>query len=389
MKLVFVLSKTNRYSIAALFGAIEDLEVDVEVIGESEFINANYIGSDDAIIALSFMSPEAKKNEKLIRKLSSAGNRVIVGGPHASAKPEEILGMGAYAVFVGEGERTLRKFLLNPTPGIWYGEKLQQLDTFPPFSLKHEFFSPMEISRGCPFGCNYCQTPRIFGRRVRHRSVENILHFARESVERGRKVARFITPNAFGYGSKNGVTPNTKVIYELLSGMRKIGMREVYFGSFPSDVRPESVSDDVLAIVQEFCDNKVIVVGLQSGSDRILKQLNRGHDVQTAINTIRKISRYGFTPYVDMIFGFPFEEDSDIEKSFEVAYYLYEKYGAVIHGHTFMPLPGTPFENLKSKLSSKTLRELGRLSAKGIMKGQWQNQITISQEISHSEPKGE
>lgn len=388
MKLTFILSKTNRYSIAALLGAIEDLQIDIEMIDEAKVIDDNYIVSDDTVIALSFMSPEAKKNVRLIQKLSSAGRRVIVGGPHASAKPREMLKAGAYAVFVGEGEENLREFLLNPVPGIVYRKKLQSLDTFPPFSLKHEFFSPIEITRGCPFGCNYCQTPRIFGRLVRHRSVENILHYARLSIERGRRVARFITPNAFGYGSKNGVTPDIKAVYELLSGMRKIGMREVYFGSFPSDVRPESVNEDILAVVREFCDNKVIVVGLQSGSDQILKRLNRGHSVQMAVDAIKKISKYGFTPYVDMIFGFPFEEDSDVERSFEIAYYLHEKYGAVIHGHTFMPLPGTPFENLKSKLSSSTLKELGRLSAKGIMKGQWQNQIAFSQEISRSKMEG-
>ncbi|MEZ5334950.1 MAG: radical SAM protein [Methanolobus sp.] len=39
--------------------------------------------------------------------------------------------------------------------------------------------SPLEISRGCPFRCRYCQTPRLFGNKMRHRSIDSIVKYAK------------------------------------------------------------------------------------------------------------------------------------------------------------------------------------------------------------------
>ena len=48
------------------------------------------------------------------------------------------------------------------------------LDSYPCFNPE-KLRSPIEISRGCPWGCKYCQTPRLFGREVRHRNIDSIL----------------------------------------------------------------------------------------------------------------------------------------------------------------------------------------------------------------------
>jgi len=382
LKLAFFRTKNNRYSIAALLGALEDLEVKIIVVDNPEDL---FELPRDFYIALSFMSPEALHHLKLAQEIIHKGYRVIAGGSHASARPEQLLKRGVFAVFVGEAEETLRSFVLNPKPGLWKATRFVDLDKFPPFSLKYEAFSPIEITRGCPFGCAYCQTPRLFGNTVRHRSLEKVLDYARRSVAQGRKVARFISPNAFSYGSSKGIIPNIEAIEKLLKGVKEAGMREVYFGSFPSDVRPESVTEEVLDLVATYCDNRTIVIGLQSGSERILRLLKRGHNVENALHAIELIAKKGFMPYVDMIFGFPFETKDDVRKSLEISLLMHEKFGAVIHGHTFMPLPGTPFENLNMHISADILKTIGRFSSKGIIKGQWQRQLNISEEISSLE----
>ncbi|OAA31367.1 radical SAM protein [Kosmotoga arenicorallina S304] len=382
MNLAFFRTKGNRYSIAALLGALEDLETKLAIIDKPEKL---FELPDNFYIALSFMSSEAPDQINLAKELIRKEYRVIAGGSHASARPLKLLKYGFYAVFTGEAEETLRSFIKEPRPGLWRPSSPIILDNFPPFSLKYKAFSPIEITRGCPFRCAYCQTPRLFGNKVRHRSLEKILEFARKSVAHGRKVARFISPNAFGYGSNNGISPNPDAIEKLLKGIREAGMREVYFGSFPSDVRPESVTEEVLDLVKAYCNNKTIVIGLQSGSERVLSLLRRGHSIEKALYAIELISKKGFVPYVDMIFGFPFETEEDVQKSLELSLFMHEKFGAVIHAHTFMPLPGTPFENLTAHISPGTLKLLGRFSSKGIIKGQWQKQVDISAEISSLE----
>jgi len=51
------------------------------------------------------------------------------------------------------------------------------LDEHPPFDSRR-LCGPIEITRGCPHACAYCQTPRLFGHTVRHRSIPSIVEAA-------------------------------------------------------------------------------------------------------------------------------------------------------------------------------------------------------------------
>lgn len=96
--------------------------------------------------------------------------------------------------------------------------KVVNLDCFPPFSWNlrptiesMEFerpCTPIEIMRGCPWGCKFCHTPYFMGRKSRSRSIENIKKYLK-ILSRFEKEARFIAPNSLAYGIK-GKKPNLK-----------------------------------------------------------------------------------------------------------------------------------------------------------------------------------
>ena len=65
------------------------------------------------------------------------------------------------------------------------------LNKFSPFSLNSDRLSPIEISRGCPHTCRFCQTSFLFGTRMRHRDIDRILKYIRISKESGIKDFRF------------------------------------------------------------------------------------------------------------------------------------------------------------------------------------------------------
>ena len=50
----------------------------------------------------------------------------------------------------------------------------------------------------------------------------------------------------------------------------------IFFGTFPSELRPEHVSPRALALITRYCDNRVVILGGQSGSDRVLEAMGRG-----------------------------------------------------------------------------------------------------------------
>ncbi|GAB6189566.1 TIGR04013 family B12-binding domain/radical SAM domain-containing protein [Marinitoga arctica] len=382
-KIIFRLLKSNRYSIISLIAAMEKENINMDVVLEKDFNKILEYNPKDTLIAYSFMSFDIFNVEKEISILKEKGFEVIAGGPHPSAMPKETLNMGFDKVFVGEGEKSFTNFLKNGVnENIIYSKGYVDLNYYPPYAIKSKQFMPIEISRGCPFLCGYCQTPNLFGRVVRHRNIDIIIEYAKQGIKYNRKIARFITPNSFGYGSKNGVTPHVEKIEELLFGLKKIGMEEIYLGSFPSDVRPESITPEILKVIKKYVDNKMIIVGAQSGSEKILDRIKRGHNLEIVETALSLIHENGFIPYVDFIFGFPFETDEDIKKTFDFMDKIIKKYNAVIHSHTFMPLPGTPLFNVgPGKLNKKYYKKLGDLSRNEKLAGYWHKQEHLSKEI--------
>jgi len=145
------------------------------------------------------------------------------------------------------------------------------LDKHDPFPYWRRIINPLEITRGCPYGCLYCQVSYIHGMSYRHRSIEKIVFYVKEMARIGVRDYRFITPDSLSYGlTKISREPDTGLIEELLSSihsaLRGIGGR-VFYGSFPSEVRPEHVNKDVVRVLRKYVNNREIIVGAQSGSN--------------------------------------------------------------------------------------------------------------------------
>ena len=250
-------------------------------------------------------------NESRYRdEISSSESITIVGGPHATACPREVAEYADYVV-VGEGEFTLPRLLGNiergvdvKIPGVATAGFFRQADTcvflsaYPAFSQTRGF---VEISRGCPFSCGYCQTPHIFGHCMRHRSIDAIADYANRY-----RHARFVSPNAFAYGS-DGIHPRFDKIEKLFLRLEN----SIYFGTFPSEVRPEFICEESLSLIVKYCSNTRLHFGAQSASDSVLERLRRGHTADDVIHAVELCTEFSITPVVDFIVGIPFETDED------------------------------------------------------------------------------
>lgn len=225
------------------------------------------------------------------------------------------------------------------------------------------------------YACRFCQTPFMFSARFRHRSVANVRWHVRRLRERGLRDVRFITPTSLSYGAA-GEEPDLGAVEELLAACRhEIGPDgRVFFGSFPSEIRPEHVTVEALRLIRRYCANDNIIVGAQSGSDRVLATAKRGHDVDQVRRAVRIGVAEGFRINVDMIFGMPGEDAADVADSLALAAELADL-GARIHAHTFMPLPGTPWRDAApGGISPETVRRISDLSRRGGLYGHWEKQ---------------
>ncbi|HFD40434.1 MAG TPA: TIGR04013 family B12-binding domain/radical SAM domain-containing protein, partial [Anaerolineae bacterium] len=356
--------------------------------------------TDRLVVALSFATADRPAMAGLLTRLCPLdGLFIVAGGPHPSARPVEALRLGADAVVIGEGEEALPAILdrlqrgepLAGLPGVVTldegGQPLRgprprplRLDDYPPLGLAHRRFAPIEITRGCPCACSFCQTSFLFGGRMRHRSVENIVAWVRRAMERGYRYLRFITPNAFAYQSPdNGRTVNLAAIERLLGEMAAlVGRERVYFGTFPSEVGPETVTPEAVALVRRYCGNDNLIFGAQSGSERMLRALRRCHTVADVLRAAEIVAAGGLTPVVDLIFGLPGEEPEDVAATLRLMDELVAR-GAVLHTHTFMPLPGTPLEHAPPGRVDPALHPvLDRLASQGHQIGQWRKQERLA-----------
>lgn len=199
-------------------------------------------------------------------------------------------------------------------------------------------------------------------------------------MEKGYSYVRFVTPNAFAYQSEdNGRTVNLDAIDQLLRGMAAlVGKDQVYFGTFPSEVGPETVTPEAVALVKRHCGNDNLLIGAQSGSDRLLQEVHRRHSVADVYYAVEVIVAGGLVPIVDVIFGLPGEEGKDLAATVRLMEDLAAK-GAVLHTHTFMPLPGTPLEDAPpGRVDSDLHPLLDRLASQGHQIGQWRKQEEIA-----------
>jgi B12-binding domain/radical SAM domain protein len=309
-------------------------------------------------------------NESVVRdEIAHANCITIVGGPHATARYQDVVCYADYVV-VGEGEYTLPRLLEaiacgkeTAIPGVATEDFFEpadtsvRLDAYPAFSQLKGY---VEISRGCPFSCGYCQTPQIFGYCMHHRSIDAIASYANRY-----KHSRFVSPNAFAYGS-DGSNIRFDKIERLFSSLH----HTIYFGTFPSEVRPEFVCDRALELVVQYCTNTKLHFGAQSGSDAVLRRLNRGHTVEDVMNAVEICREHGITPVVDFILGFPFETDEDQEKTVHLISWVARD--GMVHAHRFLPLPGTPLAGTSARpLLPKTAQLFGKLALSGKLTGSW------------------
>jgi len=249
------------------------------------------------------------------------------------------------------------------------------LDSVPAICERLDRINPVEITRGCAWGCRFCQTPFLFKARWRHRSIPAVREAVRYLRASRARDARFITPSAFSYGAQ-GTEPALDAVEALLAGVREEagpGMR-VSLGSFPSELRPEHVSPRGIALLRRYCDNRTVILGAQSGSDRVLASTGRGHGAEAVERAVAIAVEGGLEPWVDYVFGFPGEEEADRSLTRGQLVRVAER-GARIHAHAFMPLPGTPWRDaLPGEVDPETALLLERLASAGRAHGPWRRQ---------------
>ena len=275
---------------------------------------------------LHLLDPAIKET---VRRIQHEGGECIIGGP-VSSGPEMVLGeLHPDLVICGEGEDAVRHIMnggeyldcpncaFSADDGIVKTEQRRVQDLSFPLPLIPDDIGTQDIRgaqtyiethRGCFGRCGFCQVPRVFGRKIRSRELEEILREVRAFQKKGVRRLALIGGTGSLYRSRDGEV-NSGAFISLLEGISSImGPKNV---SCP-DIRADCLTDEVLEAVHA---NTIgwIFFGIESGSEKIIDLMQKGIPIDKVRDAVEQCRQFGVRPAGSFITGYPGEEDEDFQ----------------------------------------------------------------------------
>ena len=222
---------------------------------------------------------------------------------------------------------------------------------------RHVAFVP--IIEGCNKFCTYCIVPFSRGREVSlpaSEIVRQLLELRRQGVKEihliGQNVNSYRPRTDSGLEGFRGATPFAK----LLRAVAATGMERIKFNtSFPRDFHPDII--DAINENENLCN--WVHLPVQSGSDRVLKAMRRGHTIEKYLEKIDRIkeSERDIALTTDIIVGFPGETEEDLQDTVKMVEYCGFDSAYIFK---YSPRPGTPAYEMEDDVSpaEKTRRFL-------------------------------
>ncbi|MCD6112229.1 MAG: tRNA (N(6)-L-threonylcarbamoyladenosine(37)-C(2))-methylthiotransferase MtaB [Bacteroidales bacterium] len=214
----------------------------------------------------------------------------------------------------------------------------------PAYSLGDRTRSFFKVQDGCDNFCTYCIIPYARGR-SRSNTIDETIKTAKEIAATEIKEIILTGVNIGDFGRKNGES-----FLGLIKELDKIkGIDRIRISS----IEPDLLSDEIIEFVAK--SKKILNhfhIPLQSGSDKILKQMHRKYDTEFFSGRIKKIK--SLMPEaciaIDLITGFPGESDEDFQQTYNFLNNLELSY---LHVFTYSDRPGTVAAKIKDKVNSK------------------------------------
>lgn len=186
-------------------------------------------------------------------------------------------------------------------------DKETRLQLFPQRSDGDSINRFVTVMQGCDNFCSYCIVPHVRGREVSRPSQE-ILQEIEALAASGAREVTLIGQNVNSYGQKDS---GEKSFASLLRDVQKIeGIERIRFTtSHPKDLSAELI--DCFGELDKLCHH--LQLPLQSGSDRILKMMNRGYTVAEYLGKVERLKQVcpDIRLTTDLIVGFPGETEED------------------------------------------------------------------------------
>ncbi|OGA11960.1 MAG: B12-binding domain-containing radical SAM protein [Betaproteobacteria bacterium RIFCSPHIGHO2_12_FULL_69_13] len=266
------------------------------------------------IVGVCGMGVQAARQKQLLRYYRGAGYHAVAGGSYASLCPEEYAGI-ADSVVAGESEYIWPRFCedyARGTPQALYREtgNVDLADSpvprFDLLRLERYATATVQLSRGCPFRCEFCDIIVMFGRRPRYKSAAQIGRELDALRALGARKVFFVDDNFIGNKAR------AKEVLRSLADYQERHGRRMRFGT---EASLNLAADDELMRLMRGAGFEWVFLGLETPDAQTLREAGKTQNcAQDLLAAVRRIYAHG----IDVLGGFIVGFDRDTPETFGV-----------------------------------------------------------------------
>lgn len=299
-----------------------------------------------------------KKCRKIVKeaKKISPESYVTIVGCYAQLKPKEISEIPGVDAVLGAAEKFrmfefLDEFISTNQPQV-FASHIKEANTFTSsFSYGDRTRTFLKVQDGCNYGCAFCTIPLARGK-SRSDSIENIIQQAEEIGKTDVKEVVLTGVNIGDFGIQNGRRKES--FLQLVQALDQVeGIDRIRISS----IEPNLLSSDIIQFVAN--SNKFVPhfhIPLQSGSDNILKKMNRRYLTGLYRDRVEQIKT--LMPHccigVDVITGFPGETEEEFLTTYK---FLNELDISYLHVFTYSERANTKAIDIEGVVPQKVRNE--------------------------------
>ena len=271
------------------------------------------------IVGLTGMIVQRFRMREILEELNARGAFVVVGGPWVTVK-EDYFGDLADVIFVGEAEETWPRFLDEWQQGRHQPryEQLEKTDMtrvpcprYDQIDARHYMFGSLQISRGCPFQCEFCDIIVTFGRRPRLKTSAQVIAELEAMRAIGMEMVFIVDDNLIG--NKKAIAP---VLRDVGQWQRDNGYPFMFFTEASLDL----ADDPPLMQLMADANIQAVFVGIESPNAESLRETLKFQNLRAGgsmIEKIHAIQTAGMEVWTGMIVDFDHDDETIFDAQVE------------------------------------------------------------------------